>query len=115
MSAPCKFCGNPVPEGYLRYCSISCAQKACQERTRAVYARYSPLRRTAAIKVASALLKGTLVRHPCEVCGHSRDVVAHHDDYAKPLDIRWLCKSHHRIHHVKFGPGKNAFRAEEVA
>jgi hypothetical protein len=28
--------------------------------------------------------------------------------------VRWLCKSHHRQHHVKHGPGKNAF-SEEVS
>lgn len=35
----------------------------------------------------------------CEVCGRTRNVDAHHDDYAKPLDVRWLCRSHHRKLH----------------
>jgi len=43
---------------------------------------------------------GRLVRQPCEVCGAEK-VHAHHDDYSRPLDVRWLCPSHHREHHAK--------------
>jgi hypothetical protein len=31
---------------------------------------------------------------PCSVCG-AEPTEAHHQDYAKPLDVQWLCKSHH--------------------
>jgi hypothetical protein len=37
---------------------------------------------------------GSIVATPCEVCGTEK-VEAHHDDYAKPLEVRWLCKPHH--------------------
>jgi len=66
------------------------------------------------IAVAKALRAGKLVRLPCEVCGTKR-TDAHHDDYAAPLDVRWLCRSHHRSHHHQFGPGKNAFIEGETA
>jgi len=39
-----------------------------------------------------------LERQPCEVCG-DLNVHAHHDDYSKPLDVRWLCRSHHGAVH----------------
>jgi len=33
-----------------------------------------------------------------EVCG-AENAQAHHDDYSRPLDVRWLCDTHHRQHH----------------
>jgi len=39
-----------------------------------------------------------LERQPCEVCG-ARPAEAHHDDYSRPLEVRWLCKRHHAEHH----------------
>ena len=46
--------------------------------------------------VGRAVKSGKLVRGLCEMCGHST-VEAHHDDYSKPLDVRWLCRYHHRV------------------
>ena len=37
-------------------------------------------------------------RKPCEICGESK-TQAHHDDYDKPLAVRWLCLKHHREWH----------------
>jgi hypothetical protein len=45
--------------------------------------------------------KGLLVRLPCEVCKTNEKVEAHHDDYTKPLEVRWLCRKHHQEHHRK--------------
>lgn len=53
-----------------------------------------PQKYRARAAVARALKKGTIQRQPCEKCGRL-DVQAHHDDYDKPLEIRWLCKPHH--------------------
>jgi ribosomal protein S27AE len=41
---------------------------------------------------------GKLVPQPCEVCG-AINVHAHHDDYSKPLEVRWLCpEDHSHVH-----------------
>ena len=45
--------------------------------------------------VRSALYYGKLTRQPCEKCGIKK-VEAHHDDYTKPLKVRWLCNKHHQ-------------------
>lgn len=45
---------------------------------------------------------GRLVPGSCEVGdGCKGPIQAHHDDYAKPLDIRWLCARHHAYEHAK--------------
>lgn len=49
--------------------------------------------------VSNAISRGDLIRQPCEVCGLTK-VEAHHPDYGKPLDVRWLCHRHHtQLHH----------------
>ena len=42
--------------------------------------------------------EGRVVRMPCEVCGNAK-TQAHHADYGKPLDVRWLCQKHHNDLH----------------
>jgi hypothetical protein len=46
----------------------------------------------------SAKRLGFLKKMPCEICGEEK-VDAHHDDYMKPLDVRWLCRKHHVEYH----------------
>jgi hypothetical protein len=41
-----------------------------------------------------------LTPQPCEKCGNPKSE-RHHDDYAKPKQVRWLCKKHHMEHHVE--------------
>ena len=48
--------------------------------------------------VRRAIKAGELTPQACERCG-ATDAEAHHDDYSKPLDVRWLCPPHHREHH----------------
>lgn len=54
----------------------------------------NPQKVRAHIAVHAAVKRGQLSRMPCEVCGEMK-VQAHHDDYSKPLTVRWLCKQHH--------------------
>jgi hypothetical protein len=53
--------------------------------------------------VATALQAGRLTRGACEDAGDcAGPVQAHHDDYAKPLEVRWLCRRHHEaLNHAR--------------
>ena len=57
--------------------------------------------------VAAAKANGSLIEQPCEICGSVIDVEAHHDNYSKPLEVRWLCIQHHRQHHRLIGWKRN--------
>lgn len=52
----------------------------------------------ARIAVSSAIRDGSLNAAPCEICGEIK-TEAHHEDYAKPLEVRWLCKPCHAKDH----------------
>lgn len=47
-------------------------------------------------QVYYAVKKGILKRKPCKVCGKPK-VEGHHKDYSKPLEVVWLCKTHHTL------------------
>ncbi|KKT92760.1 MAG: hypothetical protein UW91_C0016G0024, partial [Parcubacteria group bacterium GW2011_GWF2_45_11] len=49
--------------------------------------------------VNNAIRDGKLDRQPCEVCGVGDGVHAHHDDYSRPLDVRFFCPVHHAERH----------------
>ena len=56
---------------------------------------YDPNKRLARV------LAKDIPRKPCEVCGALK-VDAHHDDYEKPYEVRFLCRKHHMEHHRKY-------------
>lgn len=113
----CILCGNTIEaESRRDYCSGRCFRRKESEATRQRRANFSPERKRATNLVWTAIWQKKLFRQPCEVCGKKGrwNVVAHHDDYAAPLDVRWLCRRHHIQHHQQHGPGKNAF-CEEIS
>lgn len=71
------------------------------------WAEKNKIKRAVHIVTGNAIRSGALRKMPCENCGE-KEVHAHHDDYAKPLDVRWLCPSCHKKWHAENGEGKNA-------
>lgn len=48
--------------------------------------------------VYHAIQSGKLEKKPCQFCGSEKSQ-AHHDDYTKPLQVRFLCALHHTAWH----------------
>lgn len=68
-------------------------------------------KRTAHITVGNAVRDGKLKKGHCEICG-CEETEAHHDDYSKPLQVRWLCHRHHiSCEHVKNPIKRNEVKA----
>ena len=61
--------------------------------------KYNPVKEKAHNKIRHLKRKGIIINQPCETCGKF-PADAHHDDYTKPLEIRWLCSKHHRAFHL---------------
>lgn len=61
-------------------------------------------KRRAQNRVAKAVKAGRLVRpDACENCGSGGRIQAHHHDYSKPLDVKWLCpRCHGKTHRKEF-------------
>jgi NADH:ubiquinone oxidoreductase subunit len=57
-------------------------------------------KRNAHLKVKMAIIKGILSRpEACSSCGQEGIIEAHHEDYSKPLEVKWLCKKCHTKEH----------------
>lgn len=108
----CDHCGKPSaekPSHYARkrrhFCSNACywayrreAPPQEQPNYGSGHAPEERARRAKAREITNhAIRDGKLRRQPCEQCGEMAE--AHHDDYTKPLAVRWLCRTHHRAEH----------------
>lgn len=80
------------------------AGKAAVCRAHRTYHARNPEKRRAHIAVGNAVRDGKLVKPTCcdrchVECSAKRSLHAHHHDYAKPLEVEWLCGTCHRVEH----------------
>jgi hypothetical protein len=60
----------------------------------------NPEKRKAQQALQKAVRADKIVRQPCEICGNSKSH-GHHDDYSKPLVVRWRCAlDHGQLHRL---------------
>jgi len=92
----CSKCGGDLSDRHKkqRYC-----KKCHAEWMRDNRVKYSDLtdeqrKKIKARSYANVYLKrGIIKRQYCLICGDNAEM--HHDDYSKPLEIKWLCRKHH--------------------
>ena len=96
----CSRCGGPNERLPQRYCHECHA--AYQRKMRPLYSELTPeqkKRANGSAKANTYKRRGKLVPKPCENCGATKNIQMHHEDYDKPLDVRWFCAPCHRAWH----------------
>jgi hypothetical protein len=95
------------PDYYRNYKSpLNLKTKASKALSEREWTKRNPEKHKAQQVVNRAIRNREISREPCEVCGVSGKLAsgqsavhAHHDDYLKPLEVRWLCPKHHSEYH----------------
>lgn len=76
-------------------------EKLRERRRRRKHRPYGPKQR-ARLMLQRAAKKGLVTRPAaCERCGAKGRIHGHHHDYAKPLDVLWLCPACHVAEHMR--------------
>lgn len=96
------------PEASKRW-QVENPEKAA--KAKANWRKGNPKKYRAHIAINNAVKLGKVQKpSTCQSCKKdipSRRLQAHHDDYSKPLDVRWLCAPCHNQWHIQNGPGAN--------
>ena len=69
-----------------------------------------PDRQRARQILTNAINRGHILRDPCRICNSINKIEAHHPDYARPLEVVWLCRDHHKA----FDNGKLEIKFEYI-
>jgi hypothetical protein len=105
----CDICGtifmarlDRIEKGKARYCSQICWHKILSKLGGVAMRKRYPILAASNLRFAPTARKiaeKELPDKPCEICGNPK-VDKHHDDYAKPLEVMWLCRRHHIQRHI---------------
>lgn len=90
----CRTCKKSRDAGRVNDWPRNEATKALnRERSRQLYLD-KPEATKARAMIAKLISDGLIKRLDCQVCGKEK-TDGHHPDYEKPLEVIWLCRSHH--------------------
>lgn len=105
LASICRDCAKAKRAAYYQTENGHAKREQYREKYRGKYA----LKVKAQSMIRHDIRVGKVSRKPCEICGDVKSH-AHHDDYSKPLDVRWLCAKHHAEWHR----GNSAMPATEI-
>ena len=85
------------------------AGKESVKKSKEKWATGNPVKKAAITQVGNAVKSGKLEKpKSCGSCYIPNvRIHGHHDDYSKPLAVRWLCSMCHIAWHREHGEGKN--------
>ena len=92
-----RFQNDPrVKKRHERYRATD-AGKTAMNRSRQKWDKNNKHKRAAHIILGNAVRNGKVLKpNKCEQCGAKPNrIEGHHSDYAKPLDVTWLCRKCH--------------------
>lgn len=76
------------------------AGKQAHKRAMDAYHKRYPMKYASHVITGNAIRDGKLIQaSECSVCKSTEKIEGHHDDYTKPLEVRWLCESCHKEWH----------------
>ena len=102
----CKECHKARMLEYYRTPGYKAKNAGYQRKRLAVKENYA--KHAARTAVSWALRTGRMTKPDfCTICGSDQEIEAHHEDYAKRLEVVWLC----RPCHVKYHADKAAIQA----
>lgn len=119
LAAKCKTCAKAYDdaranlpcrvEGRIQYAK-SDKGKLAGDKAKHKWSKQNPAKRAAQHAVNNAVRDSRIEKSEyCVECGKTDCTInGHHDDYARPLDVRWLCSACHSDWHKQNGPGLNA-------
>lgn len=84
--------------------------KEASNRAKRKWSENNSIKKSAAIIVNNAVRDCIIIKpKTCSECGKGRRRIhGHHDDYRKPLEVRWLCSACHSAWHKENGEAKGA-------
>lgn len=95
----CSSCGEAPSQPNHSYCRDCHAAYMREWRKTHPLTEEQAVRARARSKAGQYHRRGLLQEKPCEVCGEKAE--KHHEDYSKPLQVRWLCRKHHEGYHAR--------------
>lgn len=84
-------------ERQIEYRKTKAGKDVAQRTAKKMMDKY-PEKWKARQALRNAIFRGKIKKQLCLICNEKK-VEAHHDDYSKPLEVKWLCTIHHKTLH----------------
>ena len=70
------------------------------QKAKAKWRDQNPEKRAAHVILGNRIRDGHIIKPDrCQECGATGKIHGHHEDYAKPLEVEWLCPQCHTNRH----------------